>query len=63
MGDANGEPDEAPRPVTVAAFRIMRHEVTNRLYAAFVAASDHEPVLAVRGPVTCGPVAGDLCRG
>ena len=49
MGDADGEPDEAPRPVTVAAFRIMRHEVTNRLYAAFVAASDHEPVLAVPG--------------
>ena len=49
MGDADGEPDEAPHAVTVGAFRIMRHEVTNRLYAAFVAASDHEPALAVGG--------------
>ncbi len=37
MGDAMGEPDEAPRQVTVASFRIMRREVTNAQFAAFVA--------------------------
>lgn len=36
MGDAGGEPDEAPRRVKVAPFRIMRHEVTNRMFARFV---------------------------
>ncbi len=41
MGDPQGEPDEAPRWVTVAPFRIMRHEVTNAQYAAFVAESGH----------------------
>jgi formylglycine-generating enzyme required for sulfatase activity len=41
MGDAAGEPDEAPRAVAVRAFRIMRHEVTNREFAAFVAATGH----------------------
>ncbi len=39
MGDAAGEPDEAPRTVRVAPFRIMRHEVTNAEFTAFVAAS------------------------
>ena len=39
MGDSAGEPDEKPRQVTVAPFRIMRHEVTNREFAAFVAAT------------------------
>ncbi|MCH8926094.1 MAG: SUMF1/EgtB/PvdO family nonheme iron enzyme, partial [Proteobacteria bacterium] len=38
MGEAQGEPDEAPKTVRVAAFRLMRHEVTNRQFAAFVAA-------------------------
>jgi len=37
MGDAEGEPDEAPRPVTVAAFSLMVTEVTNARFAAFVA--------------------------
>ena len=41
MGDAAGEPDEAPKTVTVGPFRLMRHEVTNRQFAAFVAASGH----------------------
>ena len=39
MGDARGEPDEAPETVHVAPFRIMRHEVTNAEFAAFVAAA------------------------
>ncbi len=38
MGDARGEPDEAPKRVRVAAFSIMRFEVTNRQFAAFVVA-------------------------
>ena len=41
MGDAMGEPDEAPRSVIVAPFRLMRHEVTNAMFARFVAASGH----------------------
>src|SRR5688500_3225317 len=41
MGDPAGEPDEAPRRVTVASFRLMRREVTNRQFAAFVAATGH----------------------
>lgn len=41
MGDPGGEPDEAPRPVQVAPFRIMRHEVTNRQFAVFVQATGH----------------------
>ncbi len=41
MGDGQGEPDEAPRPVTVAPFRIMRFEVTNRDFAEFAERSRH----------------------
>jgi iron(II)-dependent oxidoreductase len=41
MGDPEGEPDEAPSEVEVAPFRMMRHEVTNQQFAAFVAASGH----------------------
>jgi formylglycine-generating enzyme required for sulfatase activity len=41
MGDPRGEPDEAPREVDVAPFRMMRHEVTNQQFAAFVAKSGH----------------------
>lgn len=41
MGDAQGEPDEAPKAVTVAPFRLMRHEVTNAQWRAFAAASNH----------------------
>ena len=41
MGDAGGEPDEAPKTVTVRPFRLMRHEVTNRQFTAFAAATGH----------------------
>ena len=41
MGDAQGDANEAPRPVTVAPFRITRHEVTNAEYEAFVRATGH----------------------
>ena len=41
MGDPSGGPDETPRIVTVAPFRMMRREVTNRQFAAF-AASGHK---------------------
>ena len=41
MGDAGGEADETPREVAVAAFRIMRHEVSNAQFAAFVAATGY----------------------
>ena len=41
MGESSGEPDEAPRAVTVAPFRLMRFEVTNRQFAAFIAATGH----------------------
>jgi iron(II)-dependent oxidoreductase len=41
MGDAGGDPDEAPTLVELGAFRLMRLEVTNRQFAAFVAASGH----------------------
>jgi formylglycine-generating enzyme required for sulfatase activity len=41
MGDARGEPDEAPRRVTVAPFRLMRYEVTNRRFGTFVTTSGY----------------------
>ena len=41
MGDAAGEPDEAPLTVFVNPFRLMRFEVTNRQFTAFVAATGH----------------------
>lgn len=41
MGDAEGDPNEAPKWVTVAPFRIMREEVTNAQFAAFVERSGH----------------------
>ncbi len=37
MGDAQGDANEAPRPVTVGAFTLMRTEVSNDQFAAFVA--------------------------
>ena len=53
LGDAHGTPDEAPREVTVAAFRLMRTEVTVAQFAAFVAATHHvtDPERAGRGHV------------
>jgi iron(II)-dependent oxidoreductase len=41
MGDAEGEADEAPRRVTVEPFRLMRTEVTNRMFKAFIDSSGH----------------------
>ena len=41
MGDPDGRPDETPRAVTVAPFRLMRFEVTNTQFAAFVAETGH----------------------
>ena len=40
-GDSDGRPDETPRSVTVAPFKLMRFEVTNAQFAAFVAATGH----------------------
>ncbi len=45
MGSDDGHPEERPvRPVAVAAFRMDRTEVTNRQFAAFVAATGHVTV-------------------
>ena len=41
MGDSEGDADEAPRAATVKPFRLMRHEVTNRQFNAFVARTNH----------------------
>jgi formylglycine-generating enzyme len=42
IGTTHGYPDEAPSyEVTIEPFWIDRHEVTNRQYAAFVAATGH----------------------
>ncbi len=41
IGDASGDANEKPRDVTVKAFRIMRHEVSNRQFARFVEKSGH----------------------
>lgn len=41
MGDADGEADEAPHSAVVRPFRMMRHEVTNGLFRAFVVASGY----------------------
>ncbi len=39
--DSEGDADEAPRAATVKPFRLMRHEVTNRQFDAFVARTNH----------------------
>lgn len=41
IGDPAGEPDERPREIHVAGFRIMKFEVTNDMFAHFVAATGH----------------------
>jgi len=41
VGDQDGEPDEEPREVEGAPFRIERLEVTNRQFSAFVEATGH----------------------
>ena len=44
MGDDNGRPDERPaHRVTLSAFRMAVLPVTNEDYAAFLAATGHEP--------------------
>lgn len=40
-GDPDGEPDEVERRLTIQPFRLMRYEVTNREFAAFVATTNH----------------------
>ena len=40
-GDANGRPDETPRLVTLKSFRLMRFEVSNARFAAFVQATGY----------------------
>ena len=49
QGDAGGEPDEVVRTVQVAAFRIMRHEVTNDLFERFVAESGYRSDVERKG--------------
>ena len=41
MGDADGDANETPREVTVAAFALMRTEVSNAQFADFVAATGY----------------------
>ena len=41
MGDASGDANERPTHRVVAGFCIMSLEVTNALYAAFIAATGH----------------------
>ena len=41
MGDAQGDANEAPRNVSVTGFSLMRTEVTNAQFAAFVAETGH----------------------
>jgi formylglycine-generating enzyme required for sulfatase activity len=41
MGDSEGDANEAPRAATVKPLRLMRHEVTNRHFDAFVARTNH----------------------
>ena len=41
LGDTLGDANETPRRAPIKAFAIMRHEVTNKQFAAFVAESGH----------------------
>ena len=41
MGDAEGDANETPKSMTVAPFRLMRYEVTNEQFAAFVTATGY----------------------
>ena len=49
MGDPEGEANEKPVEVRVAPFRLMRHEVDNRQFAAFIAQSGHRTDAERRG--------------
>ncbi len=48
-GDEGGDANELRRPVTVAPFSLMRREVTNAQFAAFVALRDRVTDAEVRG--------------
>ena len=48
-GDEGGDANEVRRPVTVEPFRLMRREVTNAQFAAFVAQDDRVSEAEVRG--------------
>ena len=63
VGDAAGEPDEAPKAVTVAPFRLMRFEVTNAEFAAFVAATGHRTDPEARGAGYVWPGRWRLTEG
>ncbi len=41
MGDAQGDPNEKPQWVEVNGFRLMKYEVTNRQFRAFVDTTGH----------------------
>jgi formylglycine-generating enzyme required for sulfatase activity len=41
MGDPEGDANEVERRVEIAPFRLMRHEVTNEAFAAFVTETGH----------------------
>jgi formylglycine-generating enzyme required for sulfatase activity len=41
MGDPDGEPDEVRRKVGIEPFALMRYEVTNQAFAAFVRDTGH----------------------
>lgn len=63
IGDDRGYADERPAiAVPLAAFRIARHEVTNREFAAFVAATGHVTTAERRGDsiVFAPPGAGAI---
>lgn len=49
MGDPAGDANEAPRQLSVNGLRLMRYEVTNRQFAAFVAATGHRTDAEARG--------------
>jgi sulfatase modifying factor 1 len=49
VGDPSGEPDEMVRKVELRPFRMMRREVTNEQFAAFVRASSHVTAPEDRG--------------
>ncbi len=43
MGDAAGDDNEAPEQVNVDDFHIMKYEVTNQQFKAFIASSGYKP--------------------
>jgi formylglycine-generating enzyme required for sulfatase activity len=63
MGDADGEPNERPREVVVEPFAIMRREVTNDQFAAFVSATGHVTDPERRGFGHVWPGRWKIARG